>query len=266
MPGWSSSTTISRAPRPARTRAPRPGRAPAPGSSRARRRRPSTRPACAALNTAATSAPGLRVRMLELLLDQVGPVDALAPVLPELRLERAERDPAAVLGLVGEVAEDAARQLDLAAAGHVLLAEVARHDHRQPRQRAVGHRDVDELPLARALALVQRGEDSDRRHQAAAAEVRDLAGRLDRRAVRGARSDRAGRSAPGSWCRARSARVSGPVLAVARDRAVDEPRVALAQRLVADAEPVHARRAGSSRPARRGPRPAAAASLCPRGA
>ena len=60
--------------------------------------------------------------MLELLLDQVGAPDAVAPVLPELRLQRAQRDPAAVLGLVGEVAGDAAGQLELAAAAGTLCS------------------------------------------------------------------------------------------------------------------------------------------------
>ena len=130
--------------------------------------------------------------------------------------------------------------------GTLLLAEVARDHHRQPRERAVGHRDVDELALARALALAQRGEDPDRRHQPAAAEVGDLAGGLDRRAAAPAgQPEQAGeRQVVGVVTGAVAQRA---VLPVARDRAVDEPRVALAQRLVADAEPVHHARAGSSR-------------------
>ena len=51
----------------------------------------------------------LRARRLELLLDQVLAPDAAAPRLPELRLERAERDPAVLAG-VRPVADEPARR------------------------------------------------------------------------------------------------------------------------------------------------------------
>src|ERR671917_417029 len=58
---------------------------------------------------------GVRVgaRRLELVLDQVLAADSPAPRLPELRLERAERD-VAVRARVGAVAEDRAGQLEVA--------------------------------------------------------------------------------------------------------------------------------------------------------
>ena len=56
----------------------------------------------------------VRARALELLLDQVLAPDPAAPRLPELRLERAERDPA-VLALVRPVTDQAPGQLEPAA-------------------------------------------------------------------------------------------------------------------------------------------------------
>ncbi len=172
----------------------------------------------------------------ELQLDQVLAADAAAPVLPELRLQRAERDPA-VGALVGPVADDAAREEQVAALRHDAVAEVLAGDHRQPRQRAVGHRDVDQLTLARALALVQRGEDAERGHQRAAAEVGDLPGRLHRRAARLAGQPEQA-DQPQVVHVVAGAVAHRAVLAVAADRAVDDPRVHRAHRLVADAEAV----------------------------
>ena len=54
--------------------------------------------------------PGVGARRLELLLDQVGAIDAVAEGGPELRLERPAGDPA-VGRLVGQVADEPAGQL-----------------------------------------------------------------------------------------------------------------------------------------------------------
>ena len=151
---------------------------------------------------------GLRAARVELALDQVLAPDAAAERLPELRLERAERHPA-VGAAVGPVTDEPARQLELPALRRGALGQRARGDHRQPRQRAVGHRDVDELALAGAVALAQRDEDPDRGHQRAAAEVGDLARRLHGRRRRARRSGRAARRARGSSCRGRSGRGTG---------------------------------------------------------
>ena len=155
---------------------------------------------------------------------------------PELRLQRPAADPA-VGGLVGQVAEQAAGELLLAAARHLAVAEVAPGDHRQPGEGAVGHRDVDHLALAGAPALVQRGHHPEGRHQRAAAEVGDLAAGLDRRAVLGAGQAEQPDQAEVVHVVAGALGV-GAVLAVAGDRAEDDRRVGLAHPLVADPEPV----------------------------
>ena len=55
----------------------------------------------------------------------------------------------------------------------------------------------------------------------------------------------------------------GTVLAVAGDRAVDQPGVLLAQTLVADAEPLEHARAGRTRAARRPRAPGASSTSLP---
>src|SRR6201999_55471 len=100
----------------------------------------------------------------------------------ELLLERADRDPP-VRAAVRPVADERAAELEPAAPRDLAVGEEARGHHREPRERPVGHRDVDGLALAAAVALAQRAEDPDRRHQRAAAEVGDLAGALDGRPV-----------------------------------------------------------------------------------
>ena len=179
-------------------------------------------------------AVGVRAGLLELLLDQVLAADRLAEAHPELRLERAAGDPA-VRGLVGPVTDDSAREHDVAALRHLARAEVAARLHRQPGQRAVGHRDVDHLALAAPPRLLQRGEDPDRRHQPAAAEVGDLRAGLDRRAagLAGQAEDPVQAQVVHVVAGAVAVRA---VLAVAGDRAVDEGRVRLAQHVEADAE------------------------------
>ena len=101
------------------------------------------------------------------------------------------------------------------------------------------------VSAGRAVALAQRRHDPERRHQRAAAQVRDLTRRLHRLAAAELRpSAPAGRSAPGSSCRGPTRRVWGR-LAVARDRAVHDPRVPLAHALVAHAQALeHARAEG----------------------
>ena len=182
-------------------------------------------------------AVGVGADGVELALDEVGPPGALAPGAPELRLQRTERHPA-VRAAVRAVADEPARERRAAALRRRAAGQQARGIHRQPRQRAVGHRDVDELARAGGIALAQRRQDAERGHQRAAAEVGDLAGRLDGRPVRVA--GQAEQPDPREVVRV----VPGPcgerpVLPIARDRAVDEPRVLLAQALVADPEAVH---------------------------
>ena len=185
------------------------------------------------LDLALGVAPG----RVEVVLDQVLAPDAAAERLPELRLERAERH-VAVGARVGPVTDQPARQLEPAAGRRHVLGEHPRGHHRQPRQRAVGHRDVDELALAGHLALAQGDQDPDRGHQRATAEVGDLARRLHRRSALLAGQAEQPDQAEVVHVVARAVAVR-PVLPVAGDRAVDEPRVLLAQPLVADPQPLH---------------------------
>ncbi len=180
----------------------------------------------------------VRVRSvpLELLLDQVLPSHAAAEGLPELRLERAAADPA-VLRLVGPVADEPTREHQLAATWDLAGGEVPGGLHRQPGERAVRHRDVHDLALAAPARLVKGGQDPDRSHQRAAAEVGELDAGLDRRpaGLAGQTQDPVQAQivhvVPGPVA-------VRPVLAVAGDRAVDQRRIRLAQNLVADAEPL----------------------------
>jgi hypothetical protein len=172
----------------------------------------------------------------DLVLDEVLAPDPATPRLPELRLQRAEGHPA-VGAAVWAIADDRAGELEAAAVRRHVLGEVPGGDHRQPRQRAVGHRDVDDLALARAVALAQRGEDREGGHHGAAAEVGDLAGRLDRRPV-GVTGEPEQPDEPEVVHVVARAVAVGPVLPVAGDRAVDDAGVDLAHRLVADAEAV----------------------------
>ncbi len=92
-------------------------------------------------------------------------------------------------------------------------------------------------PCAGDLALAQRHEDPDRGHQRAAAEVGDLARRLDRRPVALAGQPEQADEPEVVHVVAGAVAVR-PVLAVAGDRAVDDPGVLLLEPLVADPEPV----------------------------
>ena len=177
-----------------------------------------------------------RAGALELLLDQVLAPHAAAPRGPELRLQRSQRHPA-VGALVRPVADDRARQLRVAAMRHDAVGEVARGHHGQPRQRTVGHRDVHELALARAVALAQRREDAHGRHQRAPAEVGDLARGLHRRPAAVAGQPEQADQSEVVHVVARAVAVRA-VLPVTGDRAVDETGILLAQALVADAEAV----------------------------
>src|SRR5690606_7921409 len=116
-------------------------------------------------------------------------------------------------------------------------AEVAREAEERERDRRLGHRDVDEATLAGAASVLERGEDADRAEEAAA-DVGDLHARRLRGAADGAREPEhaAARNVVEIVARAILERA---VLAVARDGAVDEARVVLLERLIAEAEALH---------------------------
>ena len=182
-----------------------------------------------------------RAGICELVLDQVLAADRRAEATPELRLERPAGDPA-IGCLVGAVTDDPAGEHHLAPLRHLAGAEVASRLHHQPCQRAVGHRDVDHLALAAPTRLLQRGQDSQRRHQGPAAEVGDLGARLDRRSARLTGQPEHAVQAQVVLVVPGAVAVRA-VLPVAGDRAVDERRVRLAQDLITHPELVEHPRA-----------------------
>ena len=176
--------------------------------------------------------------------DEVLAPDAATPRRPEARLERGERDPAVRAGVRAVADEPARERVAAALRRRALAGELPRRRQREPRQRAVGHRDVDVLPLAAAVALAQRGEDRERGHERAAAEVGDLPRRLRGRPARLAGEPE--QSGEGEVVEVVTGAVAQrAVLAVAGDRAQDDPRILRAQGVVAGAEAVeHARPEG----------------------
>ena len=116
------------------------------------------------------------------LVGQVGTVEAqpLEHLGVELRLDRADRDVPAVGAGVGVVVRGAAvEHVDAALVGpHAVLAEAP--DHLRQHARAVDHRGIDHLALARGLPLPQRGEDADEQEHRPAAEVAGQVQRRDR--------------------------------------------------------------------------------------
>ena len=96
---------------------------------------------------------GIRPGRVEGVLEQIFAAYATTELRPELRLERTQRHPAVLAG-VGAVADEPTRQLGLAPLRHVIVGEEARGHEREPGERAVRHRHVHELPLARGLPLV----------------------------------------------------------------------------------------------------------------
>src|SRR5690606_12927874 len=114
--------------------------------------------------------PGLAAGSFELKLDQVFVTGAFAKGPPELWLEGAATDPA-VGCLIGQVADDAAAEHDLAAARTLAVDQGRAGRHRQPGERSVGHRDVDHLALAAPALLDQCREDPEGGVHRAAAEI-----------------------------------------------------------------------------------------------
>jgi hypothetical protein len=150
--------------------------------------------------------------------------DELAEPLPELRLERGDRQEAPVSGRVDAIAGDASREQPR----HLLTVDAVRDQI----LRAVRHRNGEPC----ASALEQRREDLRDRTERSGCEIRDLHGRHRRRRVRE---------------RARPAEVievvAGPLLVPAADaetcdRAVDRVRARVVR---ADAEPCRDARAES---------------------
>ncbi len=160
----------------------------------------------------------------------------------ELRLERTHGDVLAVGGGIGAVKRCAAVE-QVGAALVVVPAACGQQavKDRQQRRRAVDHRGVDHLAAARALALEQRGHQTERQVQRAAAVVADQIQRRHRLAVGWAdRVQRTGQrdvvDVVAGGLRQR------PALPVARHAPVDQLGVARGAFVGADAESLgHAR-------------------------
>src|SRR6185503_3483036 len=95
-------------------------------------------------------------------------------VSPEVRLERADGHPPAVLGLVEGVARVLTGEHGLAASLRRALSKLRQDVDHLPRHRPVHHGDVDELAFAGLLAREERAQDAGRGHEGATADVRDL--------------------------------------------------------------------------------------------
>src|SRR5262249_26552901 len=115
----------------------------------------------------------VRARRVELVTEQVLAPDPLTPGLPELRLQRAYRN-IAVGALIRAIAGESSGELELPSERRAAGGECLRRDHGQPGQRSVEHRAVDQLAFAGPLALSERDQDPDGRHQRAAADICDL--------------------------------------------------------------------------------------------
>ena len=164
--------------------------------------------------------------------------DDVAEVLPEVRLLRAERDPAAVRGLVDVVVRVRAGEAAGAGARRLASRQQIGDGRGEQVEHAVGHREVDVLASADPVAGEQRRADREGGHRPAAGEVREDVER-DRRLLPRP-PDRSQR--PGDRDVVDVVphhQPVGAVLPVARERAVDDTRVDARDRLVVDAEPLH---------------------------
>ncbi len=182
----------------------------------------------------------------------------------ELGLDRADRDEAAVGGLVHVVEV----RTGVEHVGAAFLAPPARLlrrvEDRHQRGGTVDHGGVDDLPLARPHALEQRADHAEREQQTAATEIAHEIQRRRRRLA--APADRIER--------ARERDVVDVVTGGLRERprlpeaghaAVDEPRVPIEADVRARGRGAPSRRGGSPRAGRRRARPGAAPSRLPRG-
>ena len=174
------------------TRAPRRGRAPAPGSSRARRRTGATARGCASAKISQTARCASEPGGSNACSTQVLAADAVAPGLPELRLERAQRD-VAVGAAVRPVARQRAGQLELAAArgaGRWRTSRPRPAPATTARRRTSSSRRTGPRPSARARAARpgSRSRPSARRRRCRrSGRPPGPAGRPPRRSARGSR-------------------------------------------------------------------------------
>ncbi len=173
-------------------------------------------------------------------LDEVGPPDGLAEVLPEPGLGAADREELFVLGLVHGVIRVGAAEEARAAPGRQAVAEEEAEVRRgrEQRERGIEVRHVHVLALPGALAGEERQHDPERSMEARPAVIGDdvqgngglAIGFSNQPQDAGERQviDVVGRVV-----------AVGAVLAETGEGAVDDARVDLADRLVVAAEPLH---------------------------
>src|SRR5712672_2514606 len=166
--------------------------------------------------------------------DHVGRFDRLAEAFPDLLPGRRDVDMA--VGGLEHSGRDAGRVIVARLLGDLALDQIARRLEVEHEDLGLQQRCLDVLALARLLALQERGENTHRAGQSGrqvgdrdADPHRPLAGQA------GDRHQPA--HALGDLVEARPRRI-GAALAEARDAAIDDARIDLAQILVVDAEPL----------------------------
>ena len=166
----------------------------------------------------------------------VGEAQPVDQCRPELRLQRTDRDVAAVRTLVAAVVRRAAVEQVGPAPVRPAAGGEERARHRGEIGGALGHRGVDDLTLPARAGMGERGEQARHEEHRAAAEVGDVVDRRDGRPVRGAdavqhAADReVGDVVPGG-------RGERAVLAPTGHPPVDQPRIAGVHVRRPDAEP-----------------------------
>ncbi len=165
---------------------------------------------------------------------------AFAERRPELRLEGGQGDVPSVLGGVGPIGRDPARE-HTAARSFALAARVDAEPERREARGGFTHRDVDHAPSPGAVSFAKRGQDADDRVERAA-HIGDLdSGHLRRALPRSGQTEHSG-------AREVVQVVSGALRdrarrAEAADATEDEARVERPQRRAAEAEPIQDARA-----------------------
>src|SRR5208282_5241958 len=174
---------------------------------------------------------------VEFVRDQILASQRAAQVREEPRLDGADRDDLAVLGLVDVVVGNRAVEAGLAAYGQPAVGKEAGERLRHQGERTIHHRDVDKLPTPCLLASDQCGQNSNCSVHSAAGVIRDEIVR-NRRQLPGTPENgkhTSGRDVVQVVAHEVAVRA---VLSVASNRAVDDFRAADRERLVVDSQPL----------------------------
>ena len=156
----------------------------------------------------------------------------------ELRLDRADRDPAAVAALVGVVEVRAAIQQVRAPTGvRPAAGRLEAVEHRHQRGRAVAHGAVDHLPLAGFAGADHPGHQPEGEVEGAAAEIAHQVQRRDRFFPR---ADGVQRAGDGDVVHVVAGGLGvGPELAPAGHPAIDQLRIALQGHVRTETQALH---------------------------